>query len=113
MKNISAFNLLKSLHTGEVVGSIPTAPTRKAYDYSAFEDGGLGSFKRNVTLTRQFKTRTIRGLCSLHVRALNIGRRHAELKNISPDTFRRNDPYLTRKISERRRGLRLGDVMDD
>jgi len=29
MKNISAFNVLKSLHTGEVVGSIPTAPTIK------------------------------------------------------------------------------------
>jgi hypothetical protein len=27
MKDISVFNVLKSLHTGEVVGSIPTAPT--------------------------------------------------------------------------------------
>jgi hypothetical protein len=30
MKNVSAFNALKSLHTGEVVGSIPTAPPAKA-----------------------------------------------------------------------------------
>jgi hypothetical protein len=37
----------------------------------------------------------------------------AELKNISPDTFKRNDSHLIRKVSERRRGVRLGDVLDD
>jgi hypothetical protein len=37
----------------------------------------------------------------------------AELKNISPDTVKQNDPHLIRKVSERRRGLRLGDASDD
>jgi hypothetical protein len=34
----------------------------------------------------------------------------AELKNIPPDTFKRNDSHLIRKVSKRRRGVRLGDV---
>jgi hypothetical protein len=36
-----------------------------------------------------------------------------ELKNISADTFRRIYPQLIQKISERPRGVRLGDVLDD
>jgi hypothetical protein len=35
----------------------------------------------------------------------------AEVKIISSDTFKRNDPHLI--VSERRRGLRLDDVLDD
>ena len=37
----------------------------------------------------------------------------AELKNIFPDTFKRAYSHLIRKVSERRRGVRLGDVLDD
>src|SRR5262249_2730606 len=63
----------RSLHTGEVVGSIPTAPTSKAYISSALLKivrTALGSTERNVTQTRQFKTWTFGGLCSPDVPAL-------------------------------------------
>jgi hypothetical protein len=37
----------------------------------------------------------------------------ADLKAISVDTFRRTFPDLIRKISPRRVGVRLGDVLKD
>ena len=36
----------------------------------------------------------------------------AEFKGISPDTFRRHYGHLIRKLSPRRNGVRLGDVLD-
>jgi hypothetical protein len=37
----------------------------------------------------------------------------AELKNISPDTFRRHFKHLIRQITPRRQGVMLGDLIGD
>ena len=37
----------------------------------------------------------------------------AELKSISRDTFLRHYSHLVRELSPRRKGVRLGDVLDD
>ena len=36
----------------------------------------------------------------------------AEFVGISEDTFKRHYPHLIRKLSPRRNGVRLGDVLD-
>jgi hypothetical protein len=36
----------------------------------------------------------------------------AEIKGISPDTFKRHYSHLIRKLSPRRNGVMLGDVLD-
>ena len=36
----------------------------------------------------------------------------AEFNGISEDTFKRHYPHLIRKLSPRRNGVRLGDVLD-
>jgi hypothetical protein len=37
----------------------------------------------------------------------------AEIKNVSADTFKRHYAHLIKKLSPRRRGVMLGDVIDD
>jgi hypothetical protein len=37
----------------------------------------------------------------------------AAIKNVSVDTFKRRYPHLIREVSERRRGVRLGDLISD
>jgi hypothetical protein len=40
-------------------------------------------------------------------------RQAAEIKGVSYDTFRRHYKNLIRNLSTRRRGVRLGDVLED
>jgi hypothetical protein len=40
-------------------------------------------------------------------------RQAAELKGVSLDTFKRHYAHLIRKLSPRRNGVRLGDVLGD
>src|SRR5580704_19638610 len=57
----------RSLHTGEVVGSIPTAPTIQFIVCSGFYRRLLGSFgnsQQNTTRNRHLDPWKIRGLCS-------------------------------------------------